>query len=150
MVAVATKPAPVRKVPSKLDAPTYVMASMEPLSFPAAELLQQRLDLALQHLAIERQLDRSGGALQSIEVIRERERSPPIEADHLEGAVAAVEAIVSQRHHCLGDRRDLAVDACQLPGARCDLSHGWRGYPMAKATTWRCMRAARTSEIRVN
>ena len=71
-------------------------------------------DLALQGAAVEAQLDRGGGALQPVEVVDQRERLAPVEADHLEGAVAAVEAVVLEADRRLGRRRDLAVDAGQL------------------------------------
>ena len=44
----------------------------------------------------------------------EREQPPLVDADHLEGAVAAVEPVVLERHHRLGGRGDRPVDARQL------------------------------------
>ena len=55
----------------------------------------------------------------------DREGAAGVEADHLEGAVAAVEAVVLEADRRLGGRRDLAVDAGQLGEVR---RHRGRGY----------------------
>ena len=47
--------------------------------------------------ALDRQLDRRRRALEPVEVLGERERAAAVEPDHLEDAVAAVEAVVGQR-----------------------------------------------------
>ena len=56
----------------------------------------------LQRGAVELELDRRRRALEPVEVVDERERLALVEADHLEGAVAAVEAIVLESDRRLG------------------------------------------------
>jgi len=75
---------------------------------------EQRVDLRLEQVALGVQRDRRGRALQAIEVGSERVRAPAVEADHLEHAVAAVEAVVLDRDRRLGGWRDHAVDGCEL------------------------------------
>ena len=76
--------------------------------------LEQRLDLGLELGPLRGQLDRGGGALDPLQVLGEGERAALVQADHLEHAVAAVEAVVLERDRCLGGRRDPAVDGCEL------------------------------------
>ena len=64
-----------------------------------AELGQQRGDLRLESLSIDRELDRSRGALQSVQVLTEREWTTGVQADYLEDAVAAQESVVRGRDH---------------------------------------------------
>src|SRR2546423_871124 len=64
--------------------------------------------------AIERQVDLRSRALEAVEVLAERERPPLVEADDLEDAVAAVDAIVANRDDRLGRGSDLPVDADDL------------------------------------
>jgi hypothetical protein len=84
------------------------------LALDGAGPLQQRVDLPFQRAAVELELDRGAGAPEPLEMIGEGKGLAAIEADYLEGAVAAVEPIVLQSHRGLGGRGDLPVDAGQL------------------------------------
>ena len=75
--------------------PRVTISRSCPSTGPAC--VEQRVDLALQRGAVELELDRGGGAAEPVEVVDQRERLAVVEADHLEGAVAAVEAVVLQR-----------------------------------------------------
>src|SRR6266576_5467128 len=67
-------------------------------------------------------------------MIDQRERLSLVEPDHLESAVAAVEAVVLEADRRLGRRRDRAVDAAQLFEA---LAHSGRGYLLSSAVVTR-------------
>ena len=84
------------------------------LPFDRSGLRQQRRDLGLQRAAVEAELDRRSGAVQPIEVVDEGEGLALVEADHLEGAVAAVEAVVLEGDRRRRRRRNRPVDARQL------------------------------------
>src|SRR4051794_38641033 len=84
------------------------------LPFDRAGLGEQALDLALECAAVEAELDRPGGALQPVEVVDQCEGLTLVEPDHLEGTVAAVEAVVLEADRRVRGRGDLPVDAGQL------------------------------------
>ena len=63
---------------------------------------EQRVDLALDRRALDRQLDRGRRALEPVQVLAERERLAVVEAHHLEHPVAPVEPVVAQRDRRLG------------------------------------------------
>jgi hypothetical protein len=52
-------------------------------------------------------------------MVGERERAPSVEADHLEDAVAAIEAVIRQGENRFPGGRHLAIDACEF-----SCSHG--------------------------
>jgi hypothetical protein len=72
--------------------------------------LQQRRDLRLEAVTLERQLDRSRRALHPVQVRVEGEGPAAVEPDHLEDAVAAVEAVIGQADRGLVGRADRSVD----------------------------------------
>ena len=72
---------------------------------------QQRLDLRLEGAAVEAHLDRRRGALEPVEVLDEGIGAAPVEPQDLEGAVAAIEAVVAEGDERLGGGGDASVDA---------------------------------------
>ena len=110
------------------DPPAAAGDDQPQLGVAVAEALQERRDLALERLALDRQLDGGRGALEAVEVLGQRVRPPRVEADDLEDAVAAIKAVVGERDHRLRGGPDRPVDACQLMRA-----HRQRGYPRTGA-----------------
>ncbi len=81
------------------------------LALVLSEFLEQRGDLGFERLALHRQLDGGGRALQAVVVLIEGEGAPGVQPDHLEDAVAAEQAVVGGRDARIRSGRDLAVDA---------------------------------------
>ena len=65
---------------------------------------EQRLDLGAQRHAVELEAQGGGGAFEPGDVVGQREGAARVEADHLEGAVAAVEAVVLEADRRLRGR----------------------------------------------
>jgi hypothetical protein len=87
----------------------------------ATTLLEQLGDLALQlaprHLVQAKVRRRT---LEPVEMVRERERPPVVDPNHLECAVAAQEPLVGGGNRGLLRRHEAAVDTGQLGGrGRC-------------------------------
>ena len=76
-----------------------------------AGLLEQRVDLGAQRVEVDSQAQAGAGAREPGEVVLERERAPGVQAQHLEGAVAAQQSFVRDRDPRLAGGPDGAVDA---------------------------------------
>jgi len=90
--------------------------SQAPVEAGAATFLEKRgrllLQLAPRDLAAEAQVRR--GALDSVQVLGERERTPVVDADDLEDAVAADEALLHDGDEGLRGGRHATVEAREL------------------------------------
>ena len=63
-----------------------------------AELGQQRGDLSFEGRPVDRQVERSRGTVQPVEVLAQREGPAAVHADHLEDAVTPQKAVISSRN----------------------------------------------------
>ena len=93
-------------------------------SGPAPACDSSRRASGADRLQIDRQPEVRGGPLEALEVLLERERPPVVDADHLEHAVAAQQALVGGRDRRRGGQRDLAVDRRQRAAE--PWAQGWR------------------------
>jgi hypothetical protein len=79
-----------------------------------AELREQAADLLLEGGSLDRQLDGRGRALQSGEMLLQREGPAVVEADHLEDTIAAKQSVVRGRDQRLRAFRYSSIDTGQL------------------------------------
>jgi hypothetical protein len=78
-----------------------------------AELGQERGDLRLEGLSIDRELDCGGGALKTVKVFGQRKWLARVQADDFKDAVAAQKPVVRRRNCGFGGIRYLSIDTAQ-------------------------------------
>ena len=83
--------------------------------------LEQRVGVGAHDVGVERQAQRLGAARHALEVLVHAERPAGVEADDLEDAVAAQQALVGDGDLRLGDVHDDAVEDCEHGGHRTSL-----------------------------
>jgi hypothetical protein len=102
--------APVGKRLDRGDSPPAPGDDQPQLRIAVTVRLEQRLDLGLERCPLGIELDRGRRALQPVQVLGESQRPAAVEADDLEHAVAAVQAVVLQRDRRRRGRSDRSVD----------------------------------------